>query len=128
MDGQSEQSIKSYLDLIVWQKSMDLVVDCYRLAKRLPPDELYGLLSQIRRASVSVPANIAEGHGRRQLGDYIHHLHIAGGSLTELETHLLIVVRLSYLSAEEIKPVWDKAMEIGRMLSGLIEKLRQSKV
>ncbi|HEV8385070.1 MAG TPA: four helix bundle protein [Candidatus Acidoferrales bacterium] len=123
MEAQPEPRIKSYRDLMVWQKSMDLVVECYTLVKKLPSDELYGLVSQIRRASVSVPANIAEGHGRRQLGDYVHHLHIASGSLTELETHLLISVRLNYLHADEIKPVWEKAMEIGRMLTGLIEKL-----
>lgn len=84
---------------------------------------MYGLVSQIRRAAVSVPANIAEGHGRRRLGDYLHHLSIASGSLTELETHLLIAVRLSYLQSEEIKPVWEMAMEVGRMLTGLTEKL-----
>jgi four helix bundle protein len=123
MEMNPEPSIKSYRDLLVWQKAMDLVVESYRLAKKVPHDELYGLVSQIRRAAVSVPANIAEGHGRRRLGDYLHHLSIASGSLTELETHLLIAVRLSYLPTEEIEPVWEMAMEVGRMLAGLSEKL-----
>ncbi|MBI3661963.1 MAG: four helix bundle protein [Acidobacteria bacterium] len=123
MESNSEPSIKSYRDLVVWQKAMDLVVESYQLAKKLPHDELYGLVSQIRRAAVSVPANIAEGHGRRRLGDYLHHLSIASGSLTELETHLLIAVRLKYLQADEIKRVWEMATEVGKMLTGLSEKL-----
>jgi four helix bundle protein len=127
LETNPEPNIKSYRDLLVWQKSMDLVVACYKLAKELPQDELYGLVSQIRRAAVYVPANIAEGHGRRQLGDYLRHLSIASGSLTELETHLLIAVRLNYLQAEELKPVWNVAMEVGRMLSGLTEKLSRLK-
>ena len=127
MKSNSESKIKSYRDLLVWQKAMDLVVASYQLAKKLPNDELYCLINQIRRAAVSVPANIAEGHGRRRLGDYLHHLSIASGSLTELETHLHIAVRLKYLESAEIESAWDMAMEVGRMLSGLIEKLRQLK-
>jgi four helix bundle protein len=123
METNPESGIKSYRDLLVWQKAMDLVVESYQLAKKLPHDELYGLVSQLRRAAVSVPANIAEGHGRRRLGDYLHHLSIASGSLTELETHLLIAVRLGYLQADEIKRVWEMATEVGRMLTGLSEKL-----
>lgn len=73
--------IKSYRDLLVWQKAMDLVVDCYRYVDALPKNETYGLISQVRRAAVSVPANIAEGHGRDHLGDYLRHLSMANGSL-----------------------------------------------
>ncbi|MBF2056612.1 MAG: four helix bundle protein [Cyanobacterium sp. T60_A2020_053] len=89
--------VKSYRDLAVWQKSMDLVVNCYQLTSQFPKTEIYGLSSQIQRASVSIPANIAEGKGRNYLGDYIRHLSIANGSLKELETHLLIVERLEYI-------------------------------
>ena len=89
--------VKSYLDLTVWQKSMDLVVRCYQLTSQLPKTEIYGLISQIQRAAVSIPANIAEGKGRNHLGDYIRHLSIANGSLKELETHLMIVGRLAYV-------------------------------
>jgi four helix bundle protein len=116
--------IRNYRDLLVWQKAMDLVFASYELAKRLPHSEIFGLIAQIRRAAVSIPANIAEGHGRRHTGDYIHHLSMARGSLLELETHLLIAVRLSYLKSEDIEAVLKMTDEEGRMLSGLIGKLR----
>ncbi len=79
--------IKSYRDLLIWLKAMDLVVDCYRFVSVLPKNETYGLISQTQRAAISIPANIAEGHGREHLGDYLRHLSIANGSLMELETH-----------------------------------------
>jgi len=82
---------------------MDLVVKSYDLAKLLPRTEAYGLTDQIRRAAVSIPANIAEAYGRHQLGEYLHHLSIASGSLKELETHLLIAQRLDYLNEDRIK-------------------------
>lgn len=85
-------SIKSYRDLLVWQKAMDLVAESYGLSAKPPKTETYGLASQIQRAAVSIPANIAEGHGREHLGDYLHHLSVANGSLMELETHLLLAV------------------------------------
>lgn len=84
---------------------------------------MYGLSSQIQRAAASVPANIAEGFGRRRLGDYIHHLLIANGSLKELETHLIVVVRLKYLPEQQIRTALSLCEEIGRMLSSLIQKL-----
>ena len=87
-------TVSSYRDLRVWQKAMDLVVTSYEVTKQFPQTELYGLVSQIQRAVVSIPANIAEGHGREHLGDYIHHLSMANGSLIELETHFLLAERL----------------------------------
>ena len=117
--------VKSYRDLKVWQRSMDLVEKCYHLTKRLPPTETYGLISQIQRAAVSIPANIAEGKGREHLGDYIRHISIANGSLKELETHLLISERLAYLKTSEVQPVLELTDEIGRMLNSLMEKLKQ---
>ena len=80
--------IQSYRDLTVWQKAMELVVGCYKFVSNLPKNETYGLISQTQRAAVSIPANIAEGHGRDHLGDYLRHLSIANGSLMELETHI----------------------------------------
>lgn len=79
--------VESYRDLKVWNKAMDLVVEAYTLAKQLPKMETYGLVNQIQQSAVSVLANIAEGHGREHLGDYLRHLSIANGSLKELETH-----------------------------------------
>jgi four helix bundle protein len=116
--------IKSYRDLLVWQKSMDLVVASYEITKKFPPQEIYGLVSQIRRAVVSIPANIAEGHGRKHRGDYLHHLSIARGSLLELETHFLIAARLGYLQPSEVENILRLTDELGRMVSGLIQKLR----
>ena len=114
----------SYRDLRVWQKAMALVVESYRVAKLLPKSETYGLIGQIQRAAVSIPANIAEGHGREHLGDYVRHLSVANGSLTELETHFLIAVELAYVSCDEVGRVLGMTSEVGRMLTGLTQKLR----
>ena len=103
---------------------MDLVVESYRVSRLLPKTEMFGLISQIQRAAVSVPANIAEGHGREHLGDYLHHLSIASGSLMELETHMLIVTRL-YIPIDEVKCALDMARELDRMLSGLTKRLKE---
>ncbi len=116
--------VKSYRDLKVWQKAMDLVVESYRLARLLPRTETFGLSSQIQRAAVSIPANIAEGHGREHLGDYLHHLSVANGSLMELQTHLLICGRLSLLRADEITPALSLTEELSRMLAGLTKSLK----
>ena len=116
--------ISTYRDLKVWQKAIDLVAESYRLAKLLPRTEVYGLTSQIQRAAVSVPANIAEGHGREHIGDYLHHLSIANGSLKELETHFIIAAKLGYLSERETGPILERAEEVGRMLAGLTKGLK----
>jgi four helix bundle protein len=117
-------TVNSYRDLRVWQKAMDLVVASYEVAKQFPQSELYGLVSQIRRAAVSIPANIAEGHGREHLGDYLHHLSMANGSLMELETHFLLAGRLGYLNVEPMNQLLDHTAEVGRMLAGLIRSLK----
>jgi four helix bundle protein len=88
---------------------------------------MYGLSSQIQRSATSIPANIAEGHGRKHLGDYLHHLSMAHGSLMELETHLLIAARLTFLGSDDLKPAFLQTAEVGRMLNGLISKLQDSK-
>ena len=116
--------VKSYRDLLVWQKAVDLVTDCYGLTKQLPKTEIYGLTAQIQRAAVSIPANIAEGHGREHLGDYLHHLSIANGSLMELETHILISERLAYLGTTDVERLLRQSGEVSRMLAGLTKKLR----
>ncbi len=116
--------IRNYRDLLVWQKAMDLCATVYRLIEALPRHEEFGLKSQIRRAAVSIPANIAEGHGRDHLGDYLHHLSIAKGSLAEVETHLLLTTRLSYLPEAATVEALQASAEVGRMLNGLSAKLR----
>ena len=117
-------AIKSYRDLKVWQKAMDLVVESYKIVSLLPKNEVYSLGTQIQRAAVSIPANIAEGHGREHLGDYLHHLSCANGSLMELETHFLIANRLSYITEPQLESLLRSTNELGRMLSGLVNKLR----
>ena len=97
---------------------MNLVVSSYQLTKCFLQTEIYGLTSQIQRTAVSIPANIAEGHGREHLGDYLHHLSMANGSLMELETHFLVAVRLNYLNSEELNEVLSQTEEVGRMLAG----------
>ncbi|HYL78392.1 MAG TPA: four helix bundle protein [Bryobacteraceae bacterium] len=126
MSGFSKD-VRSYRDLIVWQKAMDLVVESYRLSRLLPKAEVYGLASQMQRCAVSVPANIAEGQGRDHLGDYVRHLSIANGSLMELETHLLLASRLAYLTNQDLDQAFALTAEVGRMLTGLSKKLRSLK-
>ena len=105
---------------------MGLVVECYRITTLLPKNETYGMVNQIQRAAVSVPANIAEGHGRDHLGDYLPHLSVANGSLMELETHLLLLPRLPYLKSSELENALRTTDEIGKMLSGLSKSLRKT--
>jgi four helix bundle protein len=117
-------AVKSYRDLQVWQKAMALVVESYSVARLLPKSESYGLIGQMQRAAVSVPANIAEGHGREHLGDYLRHLSFANGSLMELEPHFLIAVELGYVTREQSATLMSMTSEVGRMLNGLTRKLR----
>ena len=117
--------IASYRDLQVWQKGMDLVVESYRLTEKLPRAELYGLVSQIRRAAVSVPTNIAEGHGRYHTREFLRHLSIAKGSLMELETELIATGRLGLVPEREVQNALDATAELGRMLAGLTRRLRE---
>jgi four helix bundle protein len=111
--------IRGFRDLEVWKKSMDLVVVCYRLTKGFPKNETYGLVSQLQRAAVSVPANIAEGRQRQHSKEFLQHLSIACGSLAEVETHIEIARRLNYIDEDQISEVLNETAEIGRMLNGL---------
>jgi four helix bundle protein len=115
--------LQKYEDLIVWQKALDLVVEVYSLAKLLPSEEIYGLSSQMKRAAVSIPSNIAEGQERNTTKDFINHLYIAKGSKGELETQLLICVRLQYLMQPQIMMAQNLLSEIGKMLNALIQSL-----
>ena len=118
-------ALQSYRELQVWQKSMDLVVVCYRMAEKFPKSEAYGLTVQLQRAVVSVPANIAEGQGRNHTKEFINHLSIAYGSLMEVETHLQIAARLAYIAQAELDDLLLKTNEIGRMLNGLMQSLNR---
>jgi len=115
--------ITSYKDLIVWQRGMDLVETVYKITMKLPASEQWGLTSQMRRSAVSVPSNIAEGYGRQATGEYRHHLSIGRASLLELETQVLLSLRLSYLTEAEAQPVLKEIDDISKMLASLISKL-----
>ena len=93
--------LRSYRDLKVWQRAVDMVEEVYSLSRRLPSEEKFGLTSQLRRAAVSVPANIAEGYARAQRGEYLQHLSIARGSLAEVETLLTLAARLGFMGRDQ---------------------------
>lgn len=116
----------SYQELIVWQKAMDVTVEIYRLVKKLPKEELYELSSQMRRAAVSIPSNIAEWHARNSEKEFIHFLSMAQGSKSELETQLLLSVRVHYLSDSDIHHALMLLSETGRLLTALIQSLRNT--
>ena len=115
--------LKSYDELTVWQKAMDLVVEVYELVKLLPGEELYVLSAQMRRAAISIPSNIAEGQERSTTRDFIKYLHIAKGLKAELETQLLICVRLQYLTQPQIQVAQGLLAEIRKMLNAFIRSL-----
>jgi len=121
----SDRSINSYRDLQVWQDGMALAETCYRLAKELPREELFAMSSQIRRSASSIPANIAEGHGRENTQSFIQYLRIAQGSLKELETHLLLAQRVELLNAMQLQAPMDHCNVLGRRLRSLIRSLQQ---
>jgi four helix bundle protein len=118
--------IKSYRDLRVWQESMKLAVECYQLTRAFPKEEMFGLSSQIRRSAASIPANIAEGHGRENTQSFIQYLRIAQGSLKELETHLLLAERVGLIVKENIEAVLRRCEAIGEMIRLLIRALQQN--
>jgi four helix bundle protein len=102
---------------------MDLTVEVYRLTRGLPPEERFGLTAQGRRAATSIPANIAEGHGRRTTGDFLQSLSIARGSLAELQTHLELMVRLDFLDRNGIGTAWQLTVKTGMLINGLVRAL-----
>ena len=116
--------IRTFRDLLVWQRAIDLSVVAYRVSEKLPATERFGLTSQIRRASTSVSANIAEGHELRGKS-YLRHVRIALGSLAELESHIELAVRLGFLSRGEVDALTCEASRVGQMLNGLRRSLKR---
>jgi four helix bundle protein len=110
---------QSYRDLLVWQKSMALAKEIYKLTAKFPPEEKFGLISQMRRAVVSIPSNIAEGQARNTTGEFVQFISHAEGSLAELDTQLTLAVELNFLPAEKAKFCMDSIAELRRMLNGL---------
>jgi|HubBroStandDraft_6_1064221.scaffolds.fasta_scaffold220184_1 four helix bundle protein len=116
--------VRDYRDLDVWQAAMTLAQRCYEVTKRFPKDEMFGMTAQIRRASASIPANIAEGRGRQGTKEFLSFLSIARGSLMELETHLMLSHRVQLMQAQELDELLAITDRISRMLSGLRTSLR----
>ena len=117
---------RNFKSIIAWQKADDLAVEIYReTGKSFPPDERFGLTSQIRRAAASIPANIAEGSGRETLKDFARFLHNAQGSLSEVEYFLHLAKRLNYFSEDTFKNLEDQRAEVGRLLNGFIKSIKQ---
>jgi four helix bundle protein len=121
----NSQSIRSYRDLEVWRKAMELAQKCYELTADFPNREVYGLASQIRRAAVSIASNIAEGHSRRTRQAYLNHLSIALGSQSEVETQIDLSCRLGLISKELAEEILLVAGQVGRMLHALVASLER---
>jgi four helix bundle protein len=117
-------AVQNYRDLVVWQQAMDLAALAYNLAREFPKHEQYGLTSQLCRAAVSIPSNIAEGHARDSTKEYLHHISFAMGSLAEVETQILLAERLGYLNQDAINSTLTKTGELGRRLRSLQQSLK----
>ena len=123
MEEGQRTRIRSYRDLKVWQKSMDLAVRTYELTRTFPSEEKYGIVSPMRRAAASVPANIAEGQARRSTKEFIQMLGIARGSLAEIETFVALSERLGMTRSETSESLLEDCAEINRMMNGLMRAL-----
>ena len=119
--------VQSYRQLIAWQEAMDFVAEVYRVTRTFPKEEMYGVTSQLRRAAVSIPSNIAEGQGRQTTGEFRQFLGHARGSLLETETQILLSERLEYLGHKETESLIAQAAEVGRILNGLMNSLEKSR-
>ncbi|MCK4306919.1 four helix bundle protein [candidate division WOR-3 bacterium] len=120
--------LRNYKDLKVWQKAYNLCLKAYKITTKFPSEERYGLTSQIRRASISIPSNIAEGYSRKHLQEYIHFLWIAYGSGAELETQLMLSKDIGYLNEEDFNDLILDYREVERMLSALAKSLEAKKL
>ena len=116
-------TVRSFRDLIAWQKAKEVALDVYRVSSGFPSDERFGLTSQIRRAVVSIPSNIAEGFGRGSTADYVRFLRVARASLCEVETQMIIASELGFIPAEAFNGIESKLNECGKVLAGLLRSL-----
>ena len=120
-----EKALTTHKDLQVWKRAMDLVAQVYSVSNCFPKEELYGLTSQVRRAAISIPSNIAEGAARHSRKEFVQFLHIASGSIAELETHLLIAARLGFGSSES---VLIRTEDVRKLLLGLLRALKRKPI
>lgn len=124
LSGGMTRDSRSFRGLLVWRQAMRLAKNCYTLTAALPREERYGLISQIRRSAISIPANIAEGNGRSTRGAYLGFLRIAQGSLRELETYLLLLIEVEMVRAETVEPLLRQVDSVARLLNRLMQSLR----
>ena len=124
--NKSENWAKTFMDLLIWKKSMDFVTEIYKITADFPKSEMFGLTSQLRRAAISVPSNIAEGFGRKSKPDFARFCQIAIGSLFEQQTQLVVAHTIGYLTDSQYQNAFDKSREIERMLTSFIGSLRKS--
>ena len=122
-----DKPVRSYRDLVAWQKAMDLVTEIYRVSHKFPREELFALTSQLRRAAVSVPSNIAEGQAKSSRKEFLYFLSNAKGSLSEVETQILIARNLGYTDEDDLNFLLGLSAEVGRILNGLLASLREKK-
>ena len=122
-----DKPVRSYQDLIAWQKAMDLVTEIYEVSHKFPREEIFALTSQLRRVAVSIPSNIAEGQGRSSRKEFLYFLGNAKGSLSEVETQVLIARKLDYIDDEVSNSLLNLSAEVGRILNGLLASLRNKK-
>ena len=120
-----EKDIKSFRDLNIWHKGIDLVKNVYKESQNFPREEIYGLTNQLRRAAISIPSNIAEGHTREHLNEYLQHISIAQASLAELQTQLEIAKRLSYIPMEDFTTTQKQAESLSKQLYALRNSLKK---
>ena len=116
-------AVKTYTELLVWQKAMELTAEVYRIVKKLPKEELFALSAQMRRAAVSIPSNIAEGQARISTKEFLNFLSIAKGSKAELETQLMLCVKVGYLVNSDIAAAMQLGQEVGKMITALMKTL-----
>ena len=126
-EGCLDKPVRSYQDLIAWQKAMDLVTEIYEVSHKFPREEIFALTSQLRRVAVSIPSNIAEGQGRSSRKEFLYFLGNAKGSLSEVETQVLIARKLDYIDDEVSNSLLNLSAEVGRILNGLLASLRNKK-
>ena len=120
-------AVKSFHDLVAWQQAMELVTEIYKASQKFPKEEMFGLTSQIRRAAVSIPSNIAEGRGKSSRGEFQQFLCHARGSLAEVETQLIIAINLGYLDKPEVTQIMELIARTGKLLHGLLSAIKKTK-
>ncbi|UPT65366.1 MAG: four helix bundle protein [Sphingobacteriales bacterium JAD_PAG50586_3] len=120
------KNLHDHKELIAWQKSIILVEEVYKMTQSFPKEEMFGIISQMRRCAISIPSNIAEGHSRNSTGEFKQFLGIAKGSSAELETQLIIANNLGFIKDEKLKEVNDLLVDVRKLISGLLRSLNKS--